>query len=226
MTSPSGGKKNWLLPIAASLLLHVPAVVLLSFPQPGKTVTEPDLKLSLRSSPPIQKTAPRLAETREAAPRPEPAPPRRQEKPRPARKPAETKKAATPEPAAGQSPARGSAPLAESDTGRRETAPAPQDSPTAAGVPAPRAGPVELSSLKIVKEVIPDYPAFSRKRGEEGEARIIVTIRDGAVADAEVYKSSGSKRLDQSALRAAKQWRFADAGNVQAVIPFIFSLSD
>lgn len=220
MTLPSGGKRNWLLPIAASLLLHVPVVILLSLSPPVKTIAEPELKLSLRPAPPTQKASPRLADARPAGTPAEPAPL--------ARQPVETKKTPNPNPAAGQSAERENAPLAESGVNRRETAPEQtgRTSPDAAGGGAPHAGPVELGSLKIIKEVIPDYPAFSRKRGEEGEAGIIVTIKDGTVTAAEVYKSSGSKRLDQSALRAAKQWRFAEAENVRAVIPFVFSLTD
>lgn len=227
MTSLDGGKKNWLLAIAASLLLHLPVVILLSLYQPGKTITEPDLKLSLRSAAPAPKAAQRPAETPKAGPRAETAPPKQQAKPRPAPKPEETKKTAESRPAAAApGAARENAPKEESVIDRRETAPAARQSSDMAGEGAPRTGPVEVSSLKIIKEVVPDYPAFSRKRGEEGEARIIVTIKDGAVTAAEIYKSSGSQRLDQSALRAARQWRFAAAGDARAVIPFIFSLSD
>lgn len=232
MTSLDGGKKNWLLPIAASLLLHLPLVVLLSLYQPGKTIAEPDLKLSLRSAAPAPKAAPqavpRPAETPKAGPRAETAQPKRQAKPRPAPQPEETKKTAEPRPADAPGAALENAPRADSGMDKRETAPTPaaRQSSGAAGEGAPHSGPVEVSSLKVTKEVVPDYPAFSRKRGEEGEARIIVTIKDGAVTAAEVYKSSGSQRLDRSALRAARQWRFAVAGDVRAIIPFIFSLSD
>lgn len=230
MTLPGGGKKNWLLPIAVSLLLHAPVVILLSLAQPGKAIPEPDLRLSLRSAPSIQKAAPRPAETREAGPRTEQAQtPRQQEGPRPAPKPEETKKtaAASKPGTAGGSPARENTAPAEDVINRNEAAPAPvKHTPGQTGGASPSPGPVELSRLKIIKEVVPDYPAFSRKRGEEGEVRIIVTIKGGAVAAAEVYESSGHKRLDQSALRAAKLWRFAEAEDVLAVIPFVFSLTD
>ncbi|GAB1486665.1 hypothetical protein MASR2M79_17160 [Aminivibrio sp.] len=58
-------------------------------------------------------------------------------------------------------------------------------------------------TLSIVKRVVPVYPLFSRKRGEEGKAVILVTLQSGRVTDAEVERSSGSTRLDAAALRAA-----------------------
>lgn len=224
MTLPDGGKKNWLLPVAASLLLHAPVVILLALAAPGKAIPEPDLKLSLRSAPPAQKAAAPPAEARKAQPRPEPAPrPRQQAKTRPGPKPDETKKTAA-EPAPG---AAASTEPAQSAANQRDMAPTPAERAAgAADNPAPSAGPAELSKLTIIKEVLPDYPAFSRKRSEEGEVRIIVTIKGGTVVSAGIHKSSGHKRLDQSALRAAKQWRFAETGELSVIIPFIFSLTD
>jgi len=40
---------------------------------------------------------------------------------------------------------------------------------------------VDAASLLVIKKVIPDYPAFSRKRKEEGTVKIIVTIENGKV---------------------------------------------
>lgn len=79
-------------------------------------------------------------------------------------------------------------------------------------------------SLSIVKRVVPVYPLFSRKRGEEGKAVILVTIQSGRVTDAEVEGSSGSSRLDAAALRAARLWVFREKVTVRARIPFLFQL--
>ncbi|GAB1400358.1 hypothetical protein MASR1M66_18130 [Aminivibrio sp.] len=79
-------------------------------------------------------------------------------------------------------------------------------------------------TLSIVKRVVPVYPLFSRKRGEEGKAVILVTLQSGRVTDAEVERSSGSTRLDAAALRAARQWVFSDNVTVRARIPFLFRL--
>jgi len=84
---------------------------------------------------------------------------------------------------------------------------------------------VDAASLLVIKKVIPDYPAFSRKRKEEGTVKIIVTIENGKVVKTEIEESSGFERLDASAVRAVKQWRFDNNGIVRARVPFIFKLA-
>ncbi len=86
------------------------------------------------------------------------------------------------------------------------------------------AEPVDGESLSIVKRVVPVYPLFSRKRGEEGKAVILVTIQSGRVRDAEVERSSGSTRLDAAALKAATTWVFSENVTVRARMPFLFQL--
>ncbi len=83
---------------------------------------------------------------------------------------------------------------------------------------------VEVDSLQIIKKVIPEYPAFSRKRKEEGIVKIIITIDNGRVLKAEVEQSCGFARLDSSALRAVKQWLFDHNGIVRARVPISFKL--
>ena len=110
----------------------------------------------------------------------------------------------------------------------------PSKTPTAGGgeerkvsnspSPGKAAEPVDGETLSIVKRVVPVYPLFSRKRGEEGKAVILVTLQSGRVTDAEVERSSGSTRLDAAALRAARQWVFSDNVTVRARIPFLFRL--
>ena len=90
--------------------------------------------------------------------------------------------------------------------------------------PGRAAEPVDGEKLSIVKRIVPDYPLFSRKRGEEGKTDILVTIESGRVTDAEIERSSGSTRLDAAALRAAKIWVFSGNVTVRARIPFLFQL--
>lgn len=58
----------------------------------------------------------------------------------------------------------------------------------------------------------PDYPAMSRRMGEEGRVlmRVLVSA-DGAADDVQIEKSSGSERLDNAAISAVKRWRFIPA---------------
>ena len=58
----------------------------------------------------------------------------------------------------------------------------------------------------------PDYPAESRRRGEEGVVRLALRVGiDGRVETAEVSVSSGHARLDEAAVAAARRWRFRPA---------------
>ncbi|MDN5871713.1 MAG: energy transducer TonB [Nitrococcus sp.] len=58
----------------------------------------------------------------------------------------------------------------------------------------------------------PVYPLRSRSLGEEGQVLLRVHITaDGSVDQIEVERSSGYERLDQAALEAVRDWRFAPA---------------
>ena len=79
----------------------------------------------------------------------------------------------------------------------------------------------------------PDYPAESRRRGEEGVVRLTLRIApDGQVTEAEVEASSGFPALDRAAIEAARRWRFRPATRaglpVAATLPTAvhFRLSD
>jgi TonB family protein len=55
----------------------------------------------------------------------------------------------------------------------------------------------------------PPYPKISRRVGEQGKVVLAVEIDiDGSVAQAMIKRSSGYERLDQSALKAIRTWRF------------------
>jgi protein TonB len=77
----------------------------------------------------------------------------------------------------------------------------------------------------------PPYPPLSRRMREEGRVvlRVLVTA-EGAASDVEVRASSGSARLDESALRTVKRWKFIPARRGHApvqswvLVPVIFKL--
>lgn len=222
MTLPDGGKRTWLFPIVLSLLLHVPVAILLSRLPMIHTYSEPVLNLSLRSIP----AAPKMVETS-----PQTEVPKQRPQPKPQSKqlsenaviPSDGQKEHT----ENQNSDASKKGTAEDAAGQGVTGAAASSGVPASQVPSPvPAGPIEASMLKILKQVAPDYPTFSRKRGEEGKVRVIVSIRGGAVMETEIYESSGYPRLDQSALRAARSWRFSEAEELRVIIPFIFSLTD
>ncbi len=58
----------------------------------------------------------------------------------------------------------------------------------------------------------PRYPASAARRGQEGLVLLSVTVGiDGRPKEVSVKKSSGYEILDESALRAVKDWRFDPA---------------
>lgn len=77
----------------------------------------------------------------------------------------------------------------------------------------------------------PQYPALSRRLGEEGRVMLRVFVDDrGLPARVEIRTSSGHDRLDHSALEAVKQWKFIPARRGDqavsgwVVVPISFSL--
>ena len=59
-------------------------------------------------------------------------------------------------------------------------------------------------------KVTPDMPEIARQMGATGTAQIKVTLDEtGKVTDTTIYKSTNNKALDNAALTAAKQSRYA-----------------
>jgi len=82
-----------------------------------------------------------------------------------------------------------------------------------------------------LKNPIPPYPSISRRLGETGTVMLKVQVMpDGTAGHVQLGKSSGFHRLDECAMRAVKNWRFAPAkrGNVSIVswvnVPVDFNL--
>lgn len=61
----------------------------------------------------------------------------------------------------------------------------------------------------VIKNTPPSYPEIARQKGWEGRAIVRVEVSaEGRATKVTIAKSSGYGVLDQSALRAVKQWRF------------------
>jgi protein TonB len=77
----------------------------------------------------------------------------------------------------------------------------------------------------------PQYPALSRRLGEEGRVvlRVLVDER-GLPARVELRSSSGHERLDAVALNTVRRWKFAPARrgdqavSAWVLVPISFSL--
>lgn len=67
----------------------------------------------------------------------------------------------------------------------------------------------------------PNYPAMSRRLGEQGRVVLEVYIlANGTVGELKIKQSSGFNRLDQAALQAVQQWRFQPARRGQQAIDY------
>lgn len=63
--------------------------------------------------------------------------------------------------------------------------------------------------LAVVRRVMPAYPTASARAGEQGGTVLEVLVDErGRPKDIRVARSSGFPRLDESAIRALRQWRF------------------
>ena len=231
-------RRIWMLAIAASLALH--GLVLLCAPAVTARPPEPPImKVSLVAASPravVKSAVPAPAQAPAAKRQPAPAVVRRaapaaakKSAVRPVQQPkAESKRASTSlSPKSAQPGEAASAQAAGSGPGGGESAGggSGSGSGSAAGGMSGGAGEtVDVGTLVVTKKVLPDYPSFSRKRREEGTVKIIITIENGGVTKAEVEASSGYERLDASALRAVRQWRFDSPGTVRARVPFTFRL--
>jgi len=142
-------------------------------------------------------------------------------KPEPVRKPQPTPK--TPAPVLETTSSEVPAPAAP-------VAP-PVEAPPAPPAPAAPAISQARFDADYLRNPPPPYPPLSRRMGEEGRVILRVSVNPQGTADAvEVRTSSGSARLDESALKTVRNWRFIPAkrGDVAVqswvLVPIIFKL--
>ena len=127
-------------------------------------------------------------------------------------------------------------PVVEATQSQVATANAPVASPPDVK-PAPPAPPAEAPVVQArfdadyLKNPAPPYPPLSRRMGEEGKVILRVSVNPQGGADqVEIRSSSGSQRLDESAVNAVKHWKFIPAKRgdsaVQSwvLVPIVFKL--
>jgi protein TonB len=137
------------------------------------------------------------------------------EPPKPKLEPVKKKPIAPPlivAPAEAPSPTVAPAPPPDPPKPIPETAPAVAAAPAAPSVaPAPPIIPPNFNA-DYLHNPPPPYPAQSRRLGEQGRVmlRVLVTP-DGQAEQVEVRTSSGSPRLDASALETVRRWKFVPA---------------
>lgn len=85
----------------------------------------------------------------------------------------------------------------------------------------------------VVSRSTPHYPKSARRKGLQGRVVVTVTVgTSGKVSSCQISQSSGYSMLDQSAVSAARRYRFFPAKNglgqaisVRKAIPFNFQLT-
>jgi protein TonB len=91
----------------------------------------------------------------------------------------------------------------------------------------PRQAPVALpqADASHLNNAAPVYPPQSRRSREEGTVILEVLVKaDGSLGELRLKTSSGYNRLDESALRAVKNWRFVPAKRGSETIDFWYEL--
>ena len=67
----------------------------------------------------------------------------------------------------------------------------------------------------------PAYPSLSRRLGEQGIVLLeILILADGSVGEVRIKESSGHKRLDETAAKAVKRWRYMPARRGDTAIEY------
>ena len=88
--------------------------------------------------------------------------------------------------------------------------------PAAPPAPAPVAAPVPVTppifNANYLDNPAPVYPVMSRRLGEQGRVVLRVLVNPGGKAEeVQIRTSSGSTRLDDSALETVRHWKFIPA---------------
>jgi protein TonB len=157
----------------------------------------------------------------EARPQPEIVPP----KP----KPVERRPTLIPQPTQLAAPADTPAPT--------PIAVAPAPTPVVAPAPVVPAAMVAPTQPRFDADYLdnpkPVYPAISRRKGEQGRVMLRVHVAaDGNATEVQLHASSGSSRLDQSALDTVRRWKFVpaklgkDPVAAWVLVPIAFTLKD
>ena len=193
----------------AALAVHAGAVLLMLWaPAPqSEQLLVPTIQGVLVPAPPAEEVAAPSAKPKpEPRPKPKPKPkPTPNPKPKPAppppkAPPSERAVRAEPEPEpveVQRPPPKRNATVAEKDKDNQAAG---------AAIVPPR------HDANPLNNPAPAYPSASRRLREEGIVVLkLLILTDGRVGKVEIKESSGFKRLDETAIRAVKRWKYLPA---------------
>ncbi len=108
---------------------------------------------------------------------------------------------------------------------------APPENKAANAAPAEESFSQARFDANYLRNPAPPYPALSKRMGEEGKVVLRVSVNPQGTADSvDIKTSSGSPRLDESAQKTVRNWKFVPAKRgdtpVQSwvLVPIIFKL--
>jgi protein TonB len=220
------GGANRAAGVGVTVLLHGLVIAGLLYYQPTRSALEEAMPIMVNLiTPTLEKT--------QQLPQPLPVKPRVQRHvappaqvvPPPATTPAPSPPALAPSPpAVAVAPAAtASAPAAPASVPAAELAPSPPPVPVAVVPPN--------FSADYLDNPPPAYPSISRRMGEQGKVvlRVLVSAK-GAPDKVELKSSSGSNRLDDTAVETVRHWRFVPARQGEepvaawVLVPITFTL--
>jgi|SRR5690554_1510957 len=191
---PSSKSQEIALPTITGIIIPAPSAETVQMPSAANT------------PPPIE-------------PPPEPEEPKPEPKPKPKPKPKKVEKPKpkpVPEPVVEAPPSEKAISQQDQVEEQEEAAPPPQQqvaTPTAEenkSAGAPVTPPREDANL--VNNPRPAYPSMSRRLREQGTVVLeVLILANGSVGDVKISQSSGFKRLDDTAVKAVRKWRYAPA---------------
>lgn len=190
-------------PVTPPELLELPTVQGILIPAPPtETVQLPSMQ---ETPPPVEPPPPEPVKPK---PKPEPKP-----KPKPVVEAPPSEKAITQE----EEPAEESAP-APQEVQQVATPKAEENNTLGAPITPPQEDATHLNNPR------PAYPSLSKRLREQGTVILEVLIKtDGTVGDVRIKESSGFKRLDNTAMKAVRQWRYTPARRGTEAIEFWYS---
>jgi protein TonB len=182
-------------PNAKHVAIQLPTVQGILIPAPpAETVQLP----SAQETPPPVEPPP---EPEKPKPKPEPKKPEPTPKPKPIVKAPPSEKAITQEEQVEES-----APPPQAVQQQIATPKAEENNTLGAPVTPPQEDASHLNNPR------PAYPSLSRRLREQGTVVLELLIKtDGSVGEVRVKESSGFKRLDNTAMKAVRQWRYTPA---------------
>lgn len=209
-----------MLSLIAVIAFHAGAIGIAVWAPSPKTeeLALPTVQGILLPAPPAETV--QMPSAKEQPPEPVPPPPE-PEKPKPKPKP---KPKQPPKPKPPVEPPPSERAIRQPEEAVEEVPPPPRQAATPATEDNDTLGapitPPQMDANPL-NNPAPAYPNLSRRLGEQGIVLLeILILADGSVGEVRIKESSGHKRLDETAVKAVKRWRYMPARRGDTAIEY------